>query len=73
MALFLACGCEVSELQERMLEPCEQHRQIPIRDYFAAKALSGIFSSEWTNESNYADLARRCGLMADAMLRERAK
>lgn len=72
MAIFLGCGCEVSELQQRMLEPCEQHRQIPIRDYFAAKALSGIFSSEW-KESNYADVARRCGLMADAMLREREK
>jgi hypothetical protein len=44
-----------------------------LRDYFAAKAMQAIFKDGVANQSKVEDLARLSYLMADVMLRERAK
>lgn len=45
---------------------------VTLRDYFAAKAMQAVFTSEWTSETGYSDVARRAYRMADAMLAARS-
>ena len=45
---------------------------MPLRDYFAAKAIQGMLAGDSSSESN-ASLAAFAYQVADAMLRERGK
>ena len=51
------------------------HRGMTLRDYFAAKAMRGLFSSGHFKgtvfSENTAEVARVAYIMADAMLKER--
>jgi hypothetical protein len=52
------------------------HDGMSLRDYFAAQALNGVLSDSDmrpASEEECDHLARRCYLMADAMLTARAK
>jgi len=54
----------------------ESHDGMNLRDYFAAKAMQGLFASDtsdWNQEGEWDERARTAYEMADAMLKERGK
>ncbi len=44
-----------------------------LRDYFAAAAMTGLWTDPASKELSSSDIAQVCYYMADAMLAERAK
>jgi len=52
----------------------ESYKGMTLRDYFAGQALSGLVADEVLgDEIDATGVAKRCYLVADAMLKEREK
>ena len=45
---------------------------LSVRDYFAAKAMNGMFQG-WPNDADAAEIARRSYVLADAMIEARGR
>jgi hypothetical protein len=68
---FPRAGNEWSEM-EWVEAPAKQG--MTLRDYFAAKAMQGMFASDtsdWNEEGNWEDRAQAAYAVADAMLEAR--
>ena len=50
--------------------PCEQSDGMNLRDYFAAMALHGFITEEFT-QPTYEQMAKACYELADAMMKAR--
>lgn len=58
------------------LNPRDYGRGMTLRDYFAAKAMQGMFASDsknWNQEGEWDERAQTAYEMADAMLEARNK
>jgi|LakMenE01Jun11ns_1017448.scaffolds.fasta_scaffold7788468_1 hypothetical protein len=47
------------------------HGGMTLRDYFAAKAMAGMLSSQWIDFANLRQISDRAYFWADAMLKAR--
>jgi hypothetical protein len=57
----------------QLINPSEQGRGMTLRDYFAAKAMTGLLTAEIVGEYSNEHIANISFLIADAMMKARSE